>query len=71
MVAAVVEGDTGLSGEIRPVTHIEKRLSEAEKIGFKRMLVSGYGIEKLNRHNSSIEIIPVNRVDEAFRHLFG
>ena len=35
------------------------------------MLVSGYGIEKLNRHNSSIEIIPVNRVDEAFRHLFG
>ena len=64
-------GEIGLSGEIRPVTHIEKRLSEAEKIGFKRMLVSGYGIEKLNRHNSSIEIIPVNRVDEAFRHLFG
>ena len=32
-------GEVGLSGEIRPVARIEQRISEAEKLGFKRMLV--------------------------------
>ena len=32
-------GEVGLSGEIRPVTRVEQRILEAEKLGFKRILV--------------------------------
>ena len=63
-------GEIGLSGEIRPVSHIEKRISEAEKIGFKKIIVSGYGIDKLDRTRLEIELVGVNRIDEVFRLLF-
>ncbi|MCK9303234.1 MAG: DNA repair protein RadA, partial [Bacteroidales bacterium] len=64
-------GEIGLSGEIRPVSHIEKRLSEAAKIGFNKMIVAGFGLEKLNLSKNNIEIIGLNRIDEVFRLLFG
>ena len=32
-------GEIGLSGEIRPINRIEQRISEAEKLGFKRALI--------------------------------
>jgi DNA repair protein RadA/Sms len=64
-------GEIGLAGEVRPVTHIEKRISEAEKIGFKKMIISGYGIKKLDIRGANIEIIGLNRIDEVFRYLFG
>ena len=35
----VVMGEVGLSGEIRAVGHLEQRLKEAAKLGFKRCLV--------------------------------
>ena len=59
-------GEIGLTGEIRPVTNIEKRLSEAAKIGFKSMFVSGVGLNKLKVH-TDIKIIGVNKLDELFR----
>ena len=34
--------EIGLSGEIRPVSQIEKRISEAEKLGFKQILISSF-----------------------------
>lgn len=34
----MVTGEVGLSGEVRPVTHIERRISEAGKLGFSRIL---------------------------------
>ena len=64
-------GEIGLAGEIRPVTHIEKRISEAQKIGFKKMIISGHGIKKLDMKETNIEIIGLNRIDEVFRYLFG
>ena len=35
----VVIGEVGLTGEIRPVGQLEKRLSEAEKLGFRKAIV--------------------------------
>ncbi|MDL2227303.1 DNA repair protein RadA [Bacteroidales bacterium OttesenSCG-928-K03] len=64
-------GEIGLAGEVRPVTHIEKRISEAEKIGFNKMIISGHGIKKLDIRGTNIEIIGLNRIDEVFRYLFG
>lgn len=63
-------GEIGLSGEIRAVSRIEQRISEAEKLGFREMLISKYnkGIE--GRHHK-IKLIKIGKVEEAFEWLFG
>jgi DNA repair protein RadA/Sms len=62
-------GEVGLSGEIRPVTRLEQRINEAEKMGFERIIVSSHG--PLDKTHSGIQIIRCNRVEEVFKHLFG
>ena len=64
-------GEVGLSGEIRPVNRIEQRISEAEKLGFKRILIPKHNLQGLDHKKMKIEIIPVRKVEEAFRALFG
>ena len=64
-------GEVGLSGEIRAVTRIDQRISEAEKLGFERMFISSYNKKGLNLSDFNIEIIPVSRVENLFRQLFG
>lgn len=64
-------GEVGLSGEIRPVNRIEQRISEAEKLGFKRMLIPKHNLQGLNLGKIKMEVIPVRKVEEAFRALFG
>ncbi|MDD4141573.1 MAG: DNA repair protein RadA [Bacteroidales bacterium] len=63
--------EIGLSGELRPVPHIEKRIAEAEKSGIGKIIVAGYGLNKLSLTNKKIEVVGLNRIDEVFRHLFG
>jgi len=64
-------GEVGLSGEIRPVSRIEQRIAEAEKLGFKHIIIPSFNFEQLDRGKyKTIEIHPVRRVDEAFRKLF-
>src|SRR6185369_7397000 len=57
--------EVGLSGEIRPVTRIEQRISEAEKMGFEKMIVSKYNLKGLEKLNKKIEIKPVARVEDV------
>lgn len=64
-------GEVGLSGEIRPVNRIEQRISEAEKLGFRRFILPKYNLQGLNTSKISIELVPVRKVEEAFRALFG
>lgn len=64
-------GEVGLSGEIRPVNRIEQRISEAEKLGFKRIVIPKHNLQGLDTKKIKIEIIPVRKVEEAFRTLFG
>ena len=65
-------GEVGLSGEIRPVSRIEQRIAEAQKLGFQRILVPENNIKGLNlKLFHGIEIIPVGRVEQALRELFG
>ena len=64
-------GEVGLSGEIRPVNRIEQRISEAEKLGFTRMLVPKHNLQGLDKKKIKIELVPVRKVEEAFRELFG
>lgn len=57
-------GEVGLSGEIRNVNHIERRIQEAEKLGFKRIFVPA-AFNSILRENSGIKIIPVETLNEA------
>jgi DNA repair protein RadA/Sms len=64
-------GEVGLSGEIRPVGRIEQRIAEAEKLGFKQIIIPKANTKNLDHKRFSIEIRPVSKVEEAFRELFG
>ncbi len=61
-------GEIGLSGEIRAVSHIEKRIAEAEKLGYKKIIISKYN--KFNTKNKSLEIIKCGKIEEVFQLLF-
>ena len=63
--------EVGLSGEIRPVNRIEQRISEAEKLGFEKIIVSKYNGKGLTQKNFNIEVILVNKIEEVFSLLFG
>ena len=64
-------GEVGLAGEIRPVNRIEQRISEAQKLGFKRILVPAEQMERLGsrKGQAEIEVVPVKKVTDAFRLL--
>lgn len=64
-------GEVGLSGEIRPVTRIMQRIQEAAKLGFARILVPAGNVKGLEEIHAGIDIVPVSRVEEALRELFG
>lgn len=64
-------GEVGLSGEIRPVARIEQRIAEAEKLGFKRLLLPKSNMQGLDASRYKIELVPVRKVEEALRELFG
>ena len=64
-------GEVGLSGEIRPVSRILQRISEAERLGFQRIIIPSANMQSLDAKAFSIEIRPVRKVEEALRELFG
>lgn len=63
-------GEVGLSGEIRPVTRVEMRVAEAEKLGFSRIFIPS-GNLKASSRTPSIEVVEVRTVEEVFRNLLG
>lgn len=64
-------GEVGLSGEIRPVNRIEQRITEAEKLGFERILIPSNNLKGFDTKKLKIEIVQLKKVEEAFRHLFA
>lgn len=63
--------EVGLSGEIRSVNRIEQRISEAEKLGFEEIVISKYNTSSLNLKNYKIHIIPLRKIEELMKYLFG
>ncbi|MGZ3904329.1 MAG: DNA repair protein RadA [Bacteroidia bacterium] len=63
--------EVGLTGEIRPVSRIEQRIAEAEKLGFKKMFISSYNTKGMDMSKYKIKITPVSKMEEVFGHLFG
>ena len=64
-------GEVGLSGEVRPVSRIEQRIAEAQKLGFTDIIVPRYNLNGIGTNRFTIHIHPVRKVEEALRELFG
>lgn len=63
----VVVGEIGLTGEIRSVNSLEKRVKEAEKMGFKTFVVPESGKKQIKYKTTSINLIGVKTISEALR----
>lgn len=62
-------GEVGLTGEVRPVSKIEQRITEAEKLGFETIYISKY-----NRYletSSGIKVEKITKIEELVSALFG
>ena len=62
--------EIGLSGEIRPASNIEQRISEADKLGFKKIFISKYNKITSGTKNYNIEICLVKKIEDIFKFLF-
>ena len=62
-------GEIGLSGEIRPVSRVDQRINEAEKMGYTTMYISKY-TQDLENLSKKIKIIKVGKVPEIVHSLF-
>ncbi len=64
-------GEVGLSGEVRPAPRSEQRIAEAARLGFKRIVVSGYLRKSLPKIPTGLEVCYINRIDELGKYLFN
>jgi DNA repair protein RadA/Sms len=68
--SAVLIGEIGLGGEVRSVSFIEKRIQEAEKLCFKKIIIPKNNFKELKK-NSSIEIISAETLAECLQIILG
>lgn len=64
-------GEVGLSGEIRAVSRIEQRISEAEKLGFKQIFVPLGNKKALTKSPAHIEVKFASKISDICKLLFG
>lgn len=60
--------EVGLAGEIRAISRVEQRIQEAEKLGFKKIILSKFN--KISKKNSEIEILRAGKIEEVVGMLF-
>jgi DNA repair protein RadA/Sms len=67
----IMIGEVGLTGEVRSVMQLEARLTEAERLGFKKCIVP-HSIKEdmLVKKNNSLKLIPVKTLSDAFDAVF-
>ncbi len=61
--------EVGLAGEIRPVSRIEQRILEAEKLGYKTLVASKYN--KISKSDYKIRLLLVGKIEEVYVTLFA
>ena len=63
-------GEVGLSGEIRSVSHLNQRLSEIARLGFRRCIIPAHVRDDVQKQNG-LQTIPVKNIREALKAVFG
>lgn len=66
---SVFIGEIGLSGELRSVNQIEKRLNEAEQLGIKQVYLPKYNTEKI-KTKSDLKLFPISTINELIAAIF-
>ncbi len=62
--------EVGLGGEIRPISRIENRINEAEKLGFKEIYISKHNLKAKDLDQFKIKVNSFSKLSDTFRHLF-
>lgn len=63
--------EIGLTGELRSINNIEKRIKEIEKLGYKKVFGSKKQIDKLKKEDYRIELVGVNSIEEVIKIVIG
>lgn len=58
-----------MTGEIRAVSNIEKRLNEAKKLGFKRAIIPKRNMEAI-QNDGMIEVFGMSNIEEVLNFIF-
>jgi len=66
----VVIGEVGLGGEVRSVSNIDKRIQEAAKLGFKKVVIPTNNYKAI-KSKTSIEIIPIENLPSAIKEILS
>lgn len=66
----VLAAEVGLSGEIRPVNRVEQRISEAQKLGFERIIISKY-CKGIVPKDYTIKVLMCGKMEEVVKALFA
>lgn len=69
--SVVVTGEIGLTGEVRTVSFIEKRILECEKLGFKKMVIPRGNYLDEFKKDYRIELVPVYNLRQAIYEVLG
>jgi DNA repair protein RadA/Sms len=62
--------EVGLSGEVRAVSRIEQRITEADKLGFSTMFVSKFNSKGIDEAKYQLQLIPISKVQQLIEALF-
>ena len=63
-------GEVGLTGEVRSISNLERRLAEASSLGFKKAIVPSFSVKAKKLKNKNIDLHPVKNVKQVFKILF-
>lgn len=63
--------EIGLTGELRSINNIEKRVKEIERLGYTKVFGSKKQIDKLNQKDYKIELVGVNSIEEVINIVIG
>ena len=66
----VLAGEVGLSGELRSVPNIDKRIKESEVLGFTNIIVPKSNLNRLKKLDHKIKVLGFQNVKEVLNHLF-
>lgn len=65
----LILGEVGLSGEIRRINHLKKRLNEGAKLGLKYAVVPAHNVDDISPKELPLQIIGVETVKDALQVL--
>lgn len=68
---SVFSGEIGLNGEIRGVSFFQRRLTEAERLGFKNIILPEHNYRSISVQNTKIKLTPLNEIKDAVHLLLN